>query len=103
MFCCMNVQKYPCTLIFLTDADLSGKRKELAQLLTEEIGVKCVVIDLVDHVLTDDGLQDRPIVLDQKAEDKRDNGHNDLRHRYLILKALLGFVCGFFIAFLLGL
>jgi hypothetical protein len=103
MFCCMNVQKDPCTLVFLTDADLSGKRKELAQLLTEEIGVKCVVIDLVDHVLTDDGLQDRPIVLDQKAEDKRDHRHNDLRHRYLILKALLGFVCGLLTALFLGL
>lgn len=102
MLWCMKVRKDPCTLVFFTDTDLSGKRKELGQSLSEEIGVKCVVVDLVDHVLTEDGLQDRPIVLDQQAEDKSDNGHNDLRHRDLVLKALLGFVCGLFIAFLLG-
>lgn len=101
MFWCTKVLDDPCTLVFFTDVDLD-ERKELEQLLTEKIGVKCVVLDMVERFVLEDGLQDRPIVFSQHTENKCDDRYDNLRHRYLILEALLGFVCGFLIALLLG-
>lgn len=48
-------------------------------------------------------VQQGGVVLDQKTEDKRHRAYKNRCYRYLVLEALLAFLIGLFLRFLLGL